>query len=121
MYKKKAPHGVDVDVMRCREPLQNVIGSFPLNRCWRLARNIIDDAIDVRHLIDDPTGDFLQHFPVDACEVGGHAVDAGDGANGDGVIIRAPIPHDADAADARQHREVLPDILVEAVVFDLFA
>lgn len=32
---------------------QSKANSFPLNRCWWLARHIIDHAVDAAHFVDD--------------------------------------------------------------------
>ena len=51
--------------------------------------------------------------------VGGHAVDAGDGAERADVVVGAAVAHDADGADGEEDGEGLPDGVVEAVAADL--
>ncbi len=43
-----------------------------------------------------------------------HAVDARDGAEREDVLVRPPVAHDADRLHRQQHRERLPDLVVEA-------
>ena len=45
--------------------------------------------------------------------VGGHAVDGSHGAEGQHVIIRATVAHDADGADGEEDGEGLPGFFVE--------
>ena len=47
---------------------------FPLNCSRRFARDVVDDAVDVRYFVHDAGADGLQHFPRDASEVTRHAV-----------------------------------------------
>ena len=51
---------------------------------------------------------------VEGVDLGGHAIDAGDGAQGAGVVVGAAVAHDAHGADREQHGEGLPDRVVQA-------
>ena len=57
---------------------------------------------------------------VERIDVGGHAVGAGDGAQGADVVVGAPVAHHADGLDRQQHREGLPDRVVQPGVADFF-
>ena len=52
-------------------------------------------------------------------EVGGHAVDRGDGAQRADELVGAAVAHDADGLHRQQHGEGLPDRVVEAGLADL--
>ena len=52
-------------------------------------------------------------------EVGRHAVDRGHGAQRADDVIGAPVAHHADGAHRQQHREGLPDRVVEPGLADL--
>ena len=52
--------------------------------------------------------------------VGGHAVDAGHGANRDDLLISSFITHHPDARDGKQDRERLPDSGVHFGAAQLF-
>ena len=55
---------------------------------------------------------------VERVDVGGHAVDRGHGAERADEVVGAPVAHDADGADRQQHRERLPDRVVQPGVAD---
>ena len=38
---------------------------FPLNRCRRFARDVIDDTVDARHFIDDAAGNDIKDMVGD--------------------------------------------------------
>ena len=94
---------------------------FPLNRCRRFARDVVDDAVDVRYFVDDASADGLQHFPWKASEVTRHAVNTRYGTDSNRVVVRSAVTHYSNAADAWKHREVLPYVAFEAVFGDFFA
>ena len=52
-------------------------------------------------------------------EIGGHAVDRGDGAQRADEFVGAAVAHDADGLHRQQHGEGLPDGVVEAGLADL--
>ena len=47
---------------------------FPLHRCRGLGSNIVGNAVDVGHLIDDTHRYTVQHLIGDAGPLGGHEV-----------------------------------------------
>ena len=95
--------------------------SFPLDRSRRFARDVVDDAVDVRYFIDDASADGLQHFPRDASEVTRHAVDTRYGTDSNRVVVRSAVSHDPNAADAWKNREVLPYVAFKAIFGNFFA
>jgi hypothetical protein len=54
--------------------------SLPLDRARRLARHVVNDAIDAFDLVDDARRGAAEEGHVERIEVGGHAVDRGHGA-----------------------------------------
>lgn len=80
---------------------------FPLNSRGGLGGNIVDDAVDVGHLIDDADGDPVQHIVGDPGPVGGHEVRGGDTAEGQSIIIGPAIALHTYGAHIGQHREIL--------------
>ena len=70
---------------------------------------------------DYAVGDLSQELCGDIGELDGHCVGGDDGADADGVIIGARVAHHADGAHAGEDGEILPDIAVEAGLFDLIA
>src|ERR1051326_1574679 len=60
--------------------------SLPFNRPRRLRRVIVDHAVDPPHLVDDARRDAAQELGVEREDIGGHAVDAGHGAQAADVI-----------------------------------
>lgn len=84
-----------------------LLQSFPLNSRGGLGGNIVDDAVDVGHLIDDADGDPVQHIVGDPGPVGGHEVRGGDTAEGQSIIIGPAIALHTYGAHIGQHREIL--------------
>lgn len=93
---------------------------LPFDRSGRFARDVVDDAVDVRYFVDDTGADGLQHFPRDASKVTRHAVDTRYGTDANCVVVRSAVSHYPNAADAWKHREVLPYVAFEAVFGDFF-
>ena len=75
--------------------------SFPLDRRRRLGADVVDDAVDAAHFVDDPVGDAAEHVVRKGIPVGRHAVGARHGAEREDVLVGAVVAHHADAA----HRE----------------
>src|SRR5437764_178970 len=90
-----------------------------LNGPRRLRGDVVYDAVDPANFIDDPAGNSSQHLVWQRHPVGGHAVFGMDGADSAGVGISAVIAHDADGHYRQQHRERLPDLVVESRGLDL--
>ena len=64
---------------------------------------------------DDPR----QNVVREPRPVGGHAVQAVDDPQRDDVVVGALVAHDTHGLDRQQHREGLPDLVVEAGGLDL--
>src|SRR3954451_19926829 len=101
-----------LDTTRCRS-------SLPLDRPGRLAGEVVDDAVDALDLVDDAGGDAAKEGRLEGVEVGGHAVDGGDGAERADVLVGAQVAHDAHGLDREEDGEGLPDGVVEARGADL--
>ena len=54
--------------------------SFPLYRRRGFGGDVVDHAVDVRHLVHDADGNAVQHVVRDTRPVGGHKIGGGDGA-----------------------------------------
>src|SRR3990170_151302 len=50
-------------------------GSLPLDRARRLRRDVVDDAIDAAHLVDDAVRHPAEHLVRDRRPVGGNPVE----------------------------------------------
>lgn len=124
------PQGISFFTCNKKHPasLQRLAGCFlflfllfPLNRCRRFARDVIDDTVDARHFIDDAAGDDIKDMVGDMGPVTCHAVGAVDGAQSDGVGIGSEVTHDPNTADVRQAGKVLPDTAVKTGFGNFFA
>src|SRR4029453_8040297 len=93
---------------------------FPFNRRWRLRADVVNDAIDSLDLVDDPARDTGQKIVWEAGPIGGHAVSAFGGSNGDGVFIRTRITHHAHTLNGQEHRKTLPESRVPPLAFHFF-
>ena len=99
------------------EPMQ----SFPLDGRRGFRGNIVDNAVDMRHLIDDADGNTIQHIVGNAGPVSGHEVGGGDAAERQRIVIRPAVTHDADGAHGGEDREILAETAVEPGLGDLVA
>ena len=88
--------------------------SLPLDGGRRLGRDVVRDAVDAPHLVDDPVRGARQHVVRDVRPVGRHAVGAGDGAEADGLLVRPKVAHHAHRLHGQQHGEGLPNVAVLA-------
>src|SRR5262245_4921431 len=93
--------------------------SLPLDRARRLRGDVVHDAVDPLHLVDDARRHVADEFHVEGIEVGAHPVGRGHRAQPDDVIVGAIIAHDADGAHGQQHGERLPNVVVEPGAADL--
>jgi hypothetical protein len=94
--------------------------SSPFDGARRFRGDIINNAVDAAHLVDDPGRGAAEEFVREGKGVGSHAVGRRHRAQRAGVIIAARIAHDADAADWQQHRKGLPYRPIKPRVADLF-
>lgn len=77
-----ATRGIKAQKVQCLQGFLAFRGLFPLDSRGGLGGNIVDDAVDVGHLIDDTDRDPVQHIVGDPGPVGGHEVRGGDAAEG---------------------------------------
>lgn len=69
---------------------------FPLDRRRRLTGNIVGDARDARHLVDDAAGDDLEKLVWQARPARGHEIHGLDCAQRDHIVIAAAVTHHGD-------------------------
>ena len=89
---------------------------FPLHGCGGLRGDIVDDAVDMLHLIGNAVRDLCQHIIGDSCPVGGHEIVGGDGADGKQVVIGTVVAHDTHGADTGQDAEELRHLALIAIL-----
>ena len=94
---------------------------FPLHRCGRLGGNIIHDAVDARHFIDDARADLGQQVIGQTRPIDGHEVVGRHGADGQHEVVRALVAHHANGTGVGQHGEILVDVAVKARQRDFLA
>lgn len=94
---------------------------FPLHRCGRLGGNIIHDAVDARHFIDDARADLGQQVIGQTRPIDGHEVVGRHGTDGQHEVVRALVAHHADGTGVGQHGEILVDVAVKARQRDFLA
>lgn len=82
---------------------------FPLDSCRGFRGDVVHDAVDALHFVDDATGNGIEHAEGDVCPVGGHTIAAGYGTQRYSMRVGAAIAHNAYGADIGQAGEVLPD------------
>src|SRR6476469_3997309 len=92
--------------------------SLPLDRRRRLRRDIVRDAVDAAHLVDDPGRDSFQQRVRQLGPVGGHEVAGLHGAQRDDVVVGAAVAHHADALDREEDGECLAGEVVPALAAD---
>src|SRR5580704_14459943 len=86
---------------------------LPLDRTRRFRGHVVDDAVDAAYFVDDAGGGAAEHLVRERVVVGGHAVGRGDGAQRADIVVGARVAHHAHGLDRKQHREGLPDLVVE--------
>ena len=96
-----------MSVFKAFQPIIFTFFSFPLDGCGGFGGDIVDNAVDMGHLIDNADGDPVQHLIGDTGPVGGHEVRGGDAAEGQRIVIRPAIALNAHGAHIGQHREIL--------------
>src|SRR4051794_35515438 len=90
------------------------LSSLPLDRAGGFRGDVVGDAVDAFDLVDDPGRDAAEELHVEGVEIRRHAVDRGDGAQCADPIVGAAVAHHANGLDRQEHREGLPDVVVEA-------
>ena len=92
---------------------------FPFDGARRLGGDVVNDAVDSCHFVADSSGHFVEDFPREAEVISSHAIRACYSADAYGVVIGSFVALYAYGADScRQYSEGLPDIIVEAMLFD---
>src|SRR5438105_15877172 len=86
--------------------------SFPLNRRRRLARDVVNDAIDATHFVRDPVAYPRQELCRQRRPMRCHEVSRLHRAKRDGVLVRAAVAHHADRAHRQKYRERLRRLVV---------
>src|SRR4030095_3524493 len=110
---RQAPWTSENSVCRCRWT-NSFTGLFPLDRGRWLRRDVVDDAVDAAHLVDNARRDRRQEIMRQGRPIGGHPVETLHRANRHGVFVRPRVTHDADALHRQQHRKALPQPLIPA-------
>jgi len=87
---------------------------LPFDGAGGLGGDVVDHAVDAADFVHDAVGDALEDLGGKLDPVGGHAVFRVHGADAGGVGVGALVAHHAHAHDRQQHREALPDFVVEA-------
>ena len=91
---------------------------LPLDRRGRFASDIVHDAVDAADFVDDAGGGPVEDVVGDAGPIGRHKIGRRDAAQGQGVVIRAAVTHDANGAHTRQNGKILVDRIGQAGVGD---
>jgi len=81
--------------------------SLPLNRRRWLAADVVGDAVDAAHFVDDAAGDAFEEAVGEFGPVGGHEIAGLNGSEGHDVVVGAAIAHDAHAFDGEEDGEGL--------------
>src|SRR5690606_24485748 len=89
--------------------------SLPLDRRWRLRRDVGNDAVDPVDLVRDPPGDSREELLREIDPVGRHPVARLDDAKRDDVLVGPLVAHHSHGLDREEHREGLPDVRVVAI------
>ena len=72
---------------------------FPFNGAGGFGADVVDYTVDSVDFVDDAIGKGAEQFIGQMRPVGCHAVDTGDGTNGDYVFVGARISHNANGLD----------------------
>ena len=95
--------------------------SFPLNRRWRFAGDVVADAIDATDFVDDADGDPVEDVVGNARPICGHEITCIHCAQGQRIIIRPTVAHDTDGAHGGEHGEILAEAAVKTGFGDFVA
>src|ERR1019366_4217625 len=93
---------------------------LPLDRCRRLSRNVVYDARDSGHFVDDSMSDAVQKFIRQGRPASGHEIDGLHGTQRDHMFIAPPVAHHADGTHRQEYRERLTDLVVKIMAAQLF-
>mgnify|MGYP006883042045 CR=1 FL=1 len=103
-----------MSVFKAFQPIIFTFFSFPLDGCGGFTGDIVDDAVDAAHFVDDADRHAVEDVIGDSRPVGGHEVGRCDAAQRQRVIVRPSVAHDADGAHGGEDREILVHLAVEA-------
>lgn len=93
--------------------------SLPLDGGGRLRGDVVDDAVDAAHLVDDAVRHRRQRLVGEMRPVRRHRVDGVHRADRARVLVGALVAHHADGPDGQEDGERLPDRLVVGKFLDL--
>ena len=113
---EQAVIGMIVQMNECSRLGQELL---PFDCAWRLGSDVVDDAIDPAHLVDDPVGYPFENPVRKLRPVGGHPVLAGHHPKSGHILVGPVVPHDPNTADGQQDRKRLPEVANEIGAFDL--
>src|SRR6267143_4858693 len=85
---------------------------LPLYRRGRLARDVVDHAVDAAHFIHDAVGHFGEELVRQRRPVRGHEVGGLHRAQCDDVLVGTPVAHDAYGFHREKHRKCLRHLVV---------
>ena len=90
---------------------------FPFDGRRRLRRDVVANAVDTLHLVDDVVRDLGKELVGQVSPVGSHGIGAGDGAECHGILVGAFVAHHAYAPHiGEQDGACLPYLVVESPV-----
>ena len=92
---------------------------FPLNGSAGLGRQVKEDPVDSLHLCGDSGGEVLQQGEGDVLYGSGHGVHRVDGPDNHRPVKGTGVVPDAGGLEVGDHREVLPDFPLQAVLGEL--
>lgn len=94
---------------------------LPLDGTRGFRRQVVEHAVDARHLGDDALGDVMKQRVGDLLDGGGHGVAGVHGTDDDGPVPRALVVFHARRLIVGHDGEVLPHLSLEAVLGKLLA
>src|SRR6188472_2809106 len=99
---RQAPSSSEYSVCRWRWTKSFTRALLPLDGAWWFAADVVDDAVDAAHLVDDAAGRLLEQCHRQGRPIGGHEVGGLHRAQRHHVLVRPVIAHHADAANRQE-------------------
>ena len=96
------------------------VGSLPLNSADGLGSKVIKNAVDAFYFVGDPVSDLVQDLVGDLLDGGGHGILGIHSTDDGGPAFVAALVLYADTLDIGHGDEVLPYLLCQAVLVELF-
>jgi hypothetical protein len=93
-------------------------GLFPFDGCGRFGADVVANAIDPTHFIDDACGDTSKKVVGESAPVGGHEIVGIDASHGSYIFIRTSVPHHPYALGFEKDDEGLGGLSVEVCISD---